>query len=439
MPSRLFTLLAAIGLLLPVADLKSAEPPADPIEQKLLELAEKYKQLADAWQKLPRTRPPEYSNEQFTDDEWRNRPAIGGPSPDQQMLARFFEFAEQHAGTPTALDALYFVIRRRGASVNPLGSTAQLANKALQLVARDHLNDPRLPAVLGGVSMQLPSPDIDNLLNKAARESKHPATRAAALRARARHLHTFATHLRLSEALKTKGRLTDFERAQHVYLTPYLHTFPYDPDKNRAEIDRLLAQVEREYGDVPAASWLFSGPAKVLVREDTRAAPQTNGELAATLRFEIEHLEPGGVAPDIVGRDSSGAEFRLSDYRGKVVLLTFSADWCGPCKKLYPLQRELVKKFQDAPFVMLSVSMDEKVETLQDSLAAGEITWRCWWDGEDGPIYKQWNSPGAGQIVVIDAAGIIQDIRLHRGLPAEEFEAAIERVIGRIPSASTAN
>ncbi len=436
MPSRLISFLAAIVLLLQVADLVSAEPPADPIEQELIELGEEYKRLNDEWISRVRKRPPEYSNEQYTDDEWRNRPAIGGPSPDKQMLARFFEFAEQHAGTPSALDALYFVIRRRGASVDPLGSTAQLAGKALQLVARDHLDDPRLPAVLGGVSMHLPSPDIDNLLNKAARESEHPATRAAALRARARHLHTFTKHWRMSEALETKERLTDFERALHVYVTPHLRTFPYDADKNRAEIDRLLAEVVREYHDVPAGSWLFAGPAKVLVREDTQAARQTNGELTEALRFEIEHLEPGGEAPDITGRDAEGVEFRLSYYRGKAVMLTFSADWCGPCKKLYPLQRELVEKFKDAPFVLLSVSMDEKVDTLRQSLAAGEIKWRCWWDGADGPIYKTWNSPGAGTIVLLDADGVIQDVRLHGGLPADEFESAIERAIRRTPQAT---
>jgi peroxiredoxin len=422
-----------------VASMAMANPPADPIERELLMLGEEYERLNNEWIARVRKRPSEYSNEQYTDDEWRNRPALGGPSPDQQMLARFFEFAGQHADSPYALDALYFVIRRRGATLDPLGPTAQLASKALQLVARDHLDDPRLPAVLGGVSMQLPSPEIDHLLNKAARESKHPATRAAALRAQARHLHTFTKHWRMSEALESKDRLTDFERALHVYVTPYLRTFPHDADKNRAEIDRLLAEVEREYRDVPAASWLFAGPAKVLLRENTQAAPQTNGELAAALRFEIEHLEPGGVAPDITGRDAEGVEFRLSDYRGKVVLITFSANWCGPCKKLYPLQRELIEKFKDRPFALLSVSMDEKVETLRTSLASGEITWRCWWDGADGPIYKTWNSPGAGEIVVIDAEGIIQDIRLHRGLPAEEFEAAIERVMRRIPNATTAN
>ena len=34
----------------------------------------------------------------------------------------------------------------------------------------------------------------------------------------------------------------------------------------------------------------------------------------------------------------------------------------------------------DAPFALLSVSMDEKVDTLRESRATGEITWRCWWD-----------------------------------------------------------
>ena len=53
-------------------------------------------------------------------------------------------------------------------------------------------------------------------------------------------------------------------------------------------------------------------------------------ELAATLaapRFEKEHLQIGMVAPDIEGEDLAGVKFKLSDYRGKVVVLDFWGDW----------------------------------------------------------------------------------------------------------------
>ncbi|MCA8953079.1 MAG: hypothetical protein KDE27_26440 [Planctomycetes bacterium] len=50
-------------------------------------------------------------------------------------------------------------------------------------------------------------------------------------------------------------------------------------------------------------------------------------DLAARLLDEAERLEPGCVAPEIAGEDLDGIAFKLSDYRGKVVLLDFWGDW----------------------------------------------------------------------------------------------------------------
>ncbi len=121
----------------------------------------------------------------------------------------------------------------------------------------------------------------------------------------------------------------------------------------------------------------------------------------------------------------------MSDYRGKVVLLTFSADWCGGCVQLYPLERALVERFRDQPFALLSVSRDEKIDTLKESTASGDITWRCWWDGTRGPITEAWNIQGVPTIYLLDHRGIIQDARLSRMTPPEEFERSIAELIAK--------
>jgi hypothetical protein len=54
---------------------------------------------------------------------------------------------------------------------------------------------------------------------------------------------------------------------------------------------------------------------------------RTVGEAADAELFEIRHLQPGKAAPDIAGEDIDGKAFKLSDYRGKVVLLDFWGDW----------------------------------------------------------------------------------------------------------------
>ena len=93
-----------------------------------------------------------------------------------------------------------------------------------------------------------------------------------------------------------------------------------------------------------------------------QSAPKANiktyGALAEQALFELRELAVGRPAPDIEGEDADGHRFKLSDYRGKVVVLTFSGNWCGPCRAMYPQERELVARLKDRPFALLSVNTD---------------------------------------------------------------------------------
>ena len=64
-------------------------------------------------------------------------------------------------------------------------------------------------------------------------------------------------------------------------------------------------------------------------------------------------------APDFALKDADGRTVRLSDYRGKVVLLNFWATWCGPCKIEIPWFMELEQENKDRGFAVLGVAMDE--------------------------------------------------------------------------------
>ena len=65
------------------------------------------------------------------------------------------------------------------------------------------------------------------------------------------------------------------------------------------------------------------------------------------------------LAPDFSLKDSSGKTVKLSEYRGKVVLLNFWATWCGPCKIEIPWFIDFQQQYKDRDLVVLGISMDE--------------------------------------------------------------------------------
>jgi peroxiredoxin len=65
------------------------------------------------------------------------------------------------------------------------------------------------------------------------------------------------------------------------------------------------------------------------------------------------------TAPNFTLKDADGRTVKLSDYKGKVVLLNFWATWCGPCKIEIPWFVDFEQKYKDRGFAVLGVSMDD--------------------------------------------------------------------------------
>ena len=78
-----------------------------------------------------------------------------------------------------------------------------------------------------------------------------------------------------------------------------------------------------------------------------------------TTRAVVASANDRKAAPDFTLTGMNGVSVKLSDYRGKVVLLNFWATWCGPCKAEIPWFVEFEKLYKDRGFAMLGVSMDE--------------------------------------------------------------------------------
>ncbi len=69
---------------------------------------------------------------------------------------------------------------------------------------------------------------------------------------------------------------------------------------------------------------------------------------------------------DFTVKDMHGAEVKLADHKGKVILLNYWATWCGPCKVEIPDLIALQDQYRDKGFVVLGVSQDDDPATLRD-------------------------------------------------------------------------
>ena len=144
--------------------------------------------------------------------------------------------------------------------------------------------------------------------------------------------------------------------------------------------------------------------------------------------FELQFLSVGKQVPEVTGKDLDGIEFKLSDYRGKVVLLDFWGHWCPPCRAMYGQERDLVEKLGSAPFVLLGVNSDRKLEDARDVVEGEGLTWRHFWNGPrgtEGSIASQWNIESWPTVYLIDGDGIIR----HKNLLGEDLDRAVENLL----------
>jgi len=159
---------------------------------------------------------------------------------------------------------------------------------------------------------------------------------------------------------------------------------------------------------------------------DVKSGEGTLGDRAQTEDFELRHLRVGKVAPEIEGIDLDGQTMRLSDYRGKVVVLTFWGTWCGPCMAMVPDERKLVERFAGKPFALIGVNSDDNQAKLKAAIKKEMITWPSFRDGSRGRIAKDWNVHSWPTTYVLDRDGIIR-YRNVRGKALDEAVNALLR------------
>ena len=140
-------------------------------------------------------------------------------------------------------------------------------------------------------------------------------------------------------------------------------------------------------------------------------------------------------APDFALKDANGKTVRLSEYRGKVVLLDFFATWCGPCKIEIPWFIEMERKNKDQGFAVLGVSMDEEGwEIVKPFLAQLGVNYRVV-IGNDSTGQLYGGVEALPTTFLIDKQG--QIAKTHQGLASKrDFEDGVQQLLQEPASAA---
>lgn len=232
------------------------------------DVAEQFKALNDEYNTAYSKLVAEYRAEQ---DQEKKQAIVseGLPTLTADYVGKFQEFAKENAGTGAAAEALAMICQL--APRTP--ETRELADKAKQALLEDYSNTAEFATVI-----YLFASDDDTLATLATESESRDVRGAAAF----------------FQMEKAKGRS----------LT----------EQNVDTVKPMMEKLTSEYGDVHL---LYPGG-----RDRGAISDLVENEL-----FAFENLRIGKVAPDIEGEDVDGVEFKLSDYRGKVVVIDFWGDW----------------------------------------------------------------------------------------------------------------
>jgi len=134
-------------------------------------------------------------------------------------------------------------------------------------------------------------------------------------------------------------------------------------------------------------------------------------------------IKIGQQIPDFSMTTTDGKTVRTTDLKGKVVMLQFTASWCGVCRKEMPhIEAEIWKQHKDNPnFALFGIDLDEPVEKVKEFAKQIPVTYPLALDPKGG-IFYQFAEKGAGvtRNVIVDKTGkIVFMTRLYK---EEEFQ-----------------
>ena len=147
-------------------------------------------------------------------------------------------------------------------------------------------------------------------------------------------------------------------------------------------------------------------------------------------RGSVPQVSLSQTAPDFSLKDANGGGIRLSDFKGKVVLLNFWATWCSPCKAEIPWFEEFQRTYGAQGLVVIGISMDEDGwKPVRPYMQAAKIDYRVA-IGDDALAQKFGGVESLPETLLIDRDGRIA--ARHVGIVGKsDYESEIVRILAK--------
>jgi peroxiredoxin len=142
---------------------------------------------------------------------------------------------------------------------------------------------------------------------------------------------------------------------------------------------------------------------------------------------KMRKLMVGSVAPDFGQPTPEGNDLKLSDLRGKYVLVDFWASWCGPCRRENPNVVRMYDQYKSKGFEILSVSLDNTRDNWLKAIEADKLNWRHVSDlkGWSNSVAQLYEVTGIPQTYLIGPDGKI----VAKGLRGPSLEAKLSELL----------
>ena len=262
-------------------------------EDKPATPAEQYETLRKEYDKAPG---------KFPENDAARLVYVGNAYKHHFAVARkFLALAEKYPDDPIAFDALRQAVWQVNNTPWPVEMVGEdvARPRAFELLRRDHLRSEKLGPLCQRISYGF-CKEYETFLRAVAAKSPHETVRATASLSLGHYLNN-----RLQRIDLCRERPDLAKQFGALYGKEYVaDLLKQDCGKAAKEVEAVLEQAAEKYGDV-------------------KLDGETIADRAKAELFEIRHLSVGKEAQEIEGEDQDGKRFKLSDYRGKVVLLDF--------------------------------------------------------------------------------------------------------------------